>query len=98
MAELHAGQQGMRERAGLHRVGRVGLIEDVETLRGVVVGGQRHLTLVGADRARHIILIAAIVVADQRMVPQQQPIDAMLDRAVDDIDRRRARDCPTGLP
>ena len=54
----------MADRAGRRDVGEVGLIEQVGPVGGVVVRGQRHQVLI-RHRARHEILIRAIVVGDE---------------------------------
>jgi len=100
-AHLDAGEQGVLDLARVRSVGCIGLVEEVEPLGRVVIGGERVLRFVRAHRARYEVLVSAIVAAKGRSVCERSHaplaagrlIDPRFDGGADATDVRIAEIC-----
>src|SRR6185503_2034508 len=82
---LGAGEDGVAHTARLRDADDVGLVEHVQPRGRVVVGAQRDARPVRGGRARYVVLIPAIVVADDAAVSNREAGDVMLDGGAGEI-------------
>ena len=76
----------MPDRSGRREIGQIGLVEQVGAGRRVVVRGHRELRLVGRDRARHVVLIGAVVARHRAVVANGQGARLMFNGDVCQVD------------
>ena len=79
----------MAETACLRRDDEVCLVEEVLTVRRVVVGRDRHGGAGGVDRTGKHVLVKLVVVAVAEPIPERHAgVEAVLEQSGDQIDRR----------
>ena len=87
-SDLDAGEQRVTQPPARHAVGPVRLVEQIGSVRGVVVGGQRDLRLGRVHGSGHEVLIGAVVVADEGVIPDGGAPYLMIDRRGPQVDVR----------
>ena len=55
------------------------LVEKILTLRGIVVSGDRYGLFICADCAWHVVLVEAVVIAEERAIADVEASSLMID-------------------
>src|SRR5207249_3481591 len=78
----------MPDSSGKQYVSQIRLVENVEPLSGIVIGGQGDLPLIRSDGAGYEILVSPVVAAEHRAIAKVEAARLMLDRSRPEIDQR----------
>ena len=70
--QLEAAHERVLDFAGRCKVAQVCLVEKILPVRRVVIGRECNQRLAGIDGTRHVVLIEAIVIAEQRAIADVQ--------------------------